>query len=142
LAPNARGGVPFASFIGILGTGAFAKNFLKSDLDFFGSMGLVLMRGKISVSEGIKVDDIGKKSPINRGAIGFGEDLVADTEATEPEIEEFSVENFFFGDIIMRLLVFFKFGIKCPYLIGKLLNKLYFFFEFFVGQLIFKQFKD
>lgn len=105
-------------------------------------MGLVLMRGKISVSEGIKVDDIGKKSPINRGAIGFGEDLVADTEATEPEIEDFSVENFFFGDIIMRLLIFFKIGIECPYLIGKLLNKLYFFFEFFVGQLIFKQFKD
>jgi hypothetical protein len=138
LTPNARRGVPLASFVGILGTGTFAKNFLKSDLDFFRGVSLVLMRGKISVSEGIKVDDIGKKSPVDRGAIGFGEDLVTDTEATEPEIEKFSVNNLFFGKIIMRLLIFFKISIKCPYLIGKLLNKLYFFFEFFIGKLIFK----
>ncbi len=80
MAPYAWGSVSFAGLIGILGVAAVSKDFLKSDLNFFRSVSLVLMRGKISVSKGIKVHDIGKKGAVERGSIGFGEDLMADTE--------------------------------------------------------------
>jgi hypothetical protein len=44
--------------------------------------------------------------------------------------------------MIMRLLIFFKLSIKCPYLIGELFNHLNFFLQLFIRKLIFEQFKN
>lgn len=59
-------------------------------------MRFVLMGGKVSMSECIEINNIGEKESIVFGLIRLAQYLMTDTEATQPEIKEFSFEELFF----------------------------------------------
>ncbi len=80
------------------------------------------------MGECIEVDDISQKKAIVGGGIGFEQYLVADTQRTEPEVEEFLFFELQFSDLIYRL-------VECVYLlidgvdfVNKLLNECNFWF--------------
>ncbi len=102
-------------------------------------MGFILMRSKESMGEGIKIDNVCKEITIGIRLVRLDKNLMTDTKTAQSKVEQFVADKLLFIRVVDGISNFVDFGVDFVDFMQKDLNELYFFFKFFVGELVLKE---